>query len=263
MNRRILALTLLLGFASLPAGATTDLEMAVDGISWETIGGDVVFTLTFVNPGLDASDPVPGALYPKEFGAFLAMGNTGYPFEIPSIPAEGALDIMVSVPLMDLPASAAEELPWDPNGYPIPCDADDHWDGSVDVTWAGPTGGGMAEYSHATIQVCSGFGTSYLHISTDAPSSMDFIMLGSYCGLNPWLKNEDFSTVSDPLPADWSGWIKITADWNAVPGDYCPRAVRLTSGGESYDVHFTVEVCDCSVIPNEDTSWSNIKTLYR
>ena len=254
---------LVVGVLASPAVAMTDLSLTLDDVWWETSGNMVIFTLSFYNPDVVPTEPVSGTLSPTVYGAFLDPGLMFYPFDLPPIPPESFFDVVIEIPWWDLPETAEEVLPWDDTVPVMPCPADDHWDGNVDIVWSGPGGSGMVEAHYGTIQVCNAFMESFIHITTQSPWPATFVMMGDYCGLNPWLVNEDFSHVPDPLPPGWSGWIRISADRFAVVGDVCRRTLRMTSGGQVVDVHFDVEVCDCTVIPNEEQSWSEIKTIYR
>ena len=145
MNDR--ALRFLLGVATAaavlvsPLAARADVELA--DVNWQTVGGTgmVQFHLRWHNP--DPALPslaVSGQVFAQEFGVFLPnQGLIGH-FDVPPIEPESFFDVFLEVPFSSLPLPPEEGylsklLP----GLPaIPCPPGNHWDGNIDILWAGP-----------------------------------------------------------------------------------------------------------------------------
>lgn len=253
------AIFLILSLLATPASAEVVLDP--DDISWVTDLGVVTFTLTFYNDALVESEPQSGELFAQEYGAFLQNIMSIGTFDIPPIPPESFFDVFVEIPYEQLPPSAEELYDWDGPLKNAVCAKDWHWDGNVDVIWgAGPP----AVQSHiGTIQVCPGYGGSYIHLVTGCNGNTTWAFTGVSPGFTASLLDEAFNPAPAVLLPGFSGWIAITATAGTALGTTCNLTLTLTCNGIPVPVKLSATTCDCQPIRTDTRSWGAIKSLYR
>ncbi len=257
-------LLLLVSFTILAAmPATAGLVLDPDDVAWTTVADIVTFTMRFHNPDPVESEPATGDLVAYPFGAFLEGGLPVGNFDIPPIPPDSFFDVTFDVPLDQLPPTADEILPWIGKSALDFCPQDWHWDGNVDVIWNGPSGGGSTQVHHGTLQVCSGYGGSYIHVATNCPGNVGWNITGVCAGFTATLVNEDLSPAPNPLMPGWTGHIAVSAVTGTPLGTTCCLTVNFTCGGVTVPVKLCVVTCDCGPIENEHSSWGYLKSLYR
>jgi hypothetical protein len=246
---------------TLPPTAVADITLERENISWTSDETTVTFQLTFYNPDASTSDWVSGELYAQEYGAFLSGTPVGT-FDIPPIPPESFFDVFMEVPRVDLPPSAGEITPWGTGKAVQICSPNWHWDGNVDVIWAGAGGAGQVQAHYGTLQACPGAGGSYIHVVTNCVGPATWTVTGLCAGFNMNLVNEDFSPAPNPVPAGWTGHIAVTANISVPFGTTCCFAVNFTCGGVTVPVQLCVDACDCS-LEAESSTWGKVKGLYQ
>jgi hypothetical protein len=250
----------------LSAPVAASVELHPEDIDWSTIGTDVEFHLRFRNPDLVESQPVSGELWATQFGVFLPPEVPVGTFDIPPIPPESFFDVVIQIPLDQLPPSAEETVPGE--GLllqPDHCTPDDHWDGNVDIFWSGPGGGGQVVKHIGTIQVCPGGGNSYIHVITAAcTTSISWTITGLCPGFSATLVNEDLTPAPNPLPVGWpGGHICISAAGSVAPGAVCCLNVNFFCGAQTATINLCATACICGPSAVEPTEWGSIKSLYR
>lgn len=271
-NRGIILVSSLCLVLPVLAAAQHDLE--VTHIGWESDGPMVVFHLQFHNPGSGMSEAAGGVLSSQPYGAFVPnFGEIGV-FNVPPLMPDSFFDITFTVERATLPESAGEITPWDQSGKadsPVPigeanldCLPGDHWDGNVDVIWDfGGLPGGMVNYHTATMQVCPEGGNSYIHVVTMCPVGATFAFGPIPAGWSAALVNEDFTPAANPLPSGWSGFICVSAAGSVPTGSSAGINVDFNCGGSTVTVNLVATACDCGVVPEDRSTWGEIKAMFR
>ena len=250
--------------------ASAGIVLDPENITWTTVGTDVEFHLRFYNPDQVTSGTVTGELRAVEFGVFLPeeeellVGT----FDIPPIEPESFFDVFFIVPMSQLPPSAAETMETmlgsGPSVLNGDCNPDDHWDGNVDVWWAGPGGAGQVLAHIGTIKVCPGGGRSFIHVVTGpCATPIAWAIVGLCAGFNATLVNEDLTPANNPVPGGWSGHIATTAVVGVAAGTVCCFNVNFTCGVQTATINLCATACTCQPTAVEPTNWGAIKALYR
>jgi hypothetical protein len=261
MKQAIMLFFCLLLALGLSSPVVADIVLNPEDISWTTEAGIVTFQLHFTNPDQAPTLDASGELFSQEYGAFLPDLGTIGTFDIPPIPPESFFDVFMEIPLDQLPPSASEILPWVKSQEH--CPPDYHWDGNVDVIWAGPGGQGQVQGHYGTLQACPGYGASCIHVVTACAGNATWAIVGGCAGFTVSLLNEDMTPAPNPVPPGWSGHICVTADASVPLGTTCCIAVNFTCGGVTIPVNLCVDACDCGPISTDPTTWGYLKTLYR
>jgi hypothetical protein len=275
-SRSILA-ALLLSFVVIAVPASA--ELVVSDVRWETIGGDVHFSLQFHNDDpANPSPPVSGEMSSQPFGAFVQNFGPIGTFNVPSLAPDSFFDIFFDVALADLPPSAETIMPGTGAGTLAPgvngaatvaCPPPNFWNGNVDILWT-PPGTGAVNYHFGQLQICPGAGPSYIHVILDCsdPAGISWNFSGTCPGWTATLVVTDPGFIPggpapNPIPAGpFDGWICVSAD-NSVPvGSLCQFDLNLTCGGEPAVITVDVEACDWGSTPVEEKTWGAIKALY-
>jgi len=262
MKTVISCCALLLTLSLLAPAATADVVLDPADISWVTDAGVVTFTLKFHNDAGVPSEAQVGELFAQEYGAFLPDLMSIGEFSIPPIPPIGFFDIFVEIPYDQLPPSAEEYFDWGGIQKDATCAKNWHWDGNVDVIWGLP--GGPTIQSHlGTIQVCPGYGGSYIHVVTQCTGNVTWNITGACSGFTVNLLDEAFVNAPAVLLPGFSGWIAVTAVTGTPFGTSCIFTLNLTCNNVPMPVKLTATTCDCGPIKTEDTTWGTIKSLFR
>jgi hypothetical protein len=262
MKTVIFCCVLFLTLSLLTPAATAEVVLDPEDISWVTDAGLVTFTLSFYNDGSTPSEPQSGELFAQDFGAFLPDLMSIEEFDIPPIPPESFFDVVVEIPYDQLPPSAEETFDWGGIDKGTICTKDWHWDGNVDVIWGTP--GGPTVQSHlGTIQVCPGYGGSYIHVVTGCNGGITWNFTGVCAGFTVNLVDELFVNAPAVLMPGFTGWVAISADAATPLGTTCIFTLNLTCNAVTVPVKLTATTCDCGPIKTEDSSWGSIKSLYR
>ena len=243
------------------SAATAEVVLDPNDISWVTDVGVVIFTLTFYNDGQTPSELQSGELSAQAYGAFLPNIMSIGTFDIPPIPPESFFDVFVEIPYDQLPPSAEERFDWDGPLKNAVCAKDWHWDGNVDVTWGiGPP----AVNSHlGTIQVCPGYGGSYIHFDTGCNGNITWAITGVCAGFTVSVLDGAFNPAPAVLLPGFSGWIAVSATAATPVGVTCCFTVTLTCNGIPVPIKLCATTCDCEPIETENRAWGSIKSLYR
>jgi hypothetical protein len=258
---------------TLPGVAAAEIELA--DVDWRTTtGGTMVeFQLTFYNPGPGTSQPTLGELWAQSaFGVFVDNHSLIDSFQVPPFAVDSFFDVFIEIEMLSLPPSAEETHP---GGSPSPpadtwtvaqvdsCNPDDHWDGNVDIFWAGPGGTGQVFKHFGTLHTCPGAGNSYIHVVTDCTSPASWVINGVCPNFSATLVNEDLTPASNPVPPGWSGWICVSAGAGVPIGTQCCFTVDFTCATQTGTIDLCAEACPCQPTALEETSWGRIKTLHR
>ena len=242
MKNRLLGL--LMAMALLLPALAAAVPPEVSTVEWTTMGTLVRFHLQFVNNGTEPTETSSGVLSSQEFGAFMPLYGT-----------IGSFD----VPLSSLPPSAQKFSEWAKDANVVECGADDHWDGNVDLFFAGM----HINVHNAHMYVCPGHGNSLIHLMTACNGWMPWV-IGNVCaGFHVAVQNMDRSAAPNPVPPGWQGFIVGWADATVPLGTICCFQVTFTCNGVNQAVWCCLEACDCSAVPIEQSTWGTIKSLYR
>jgi hypothetical protein len=267
MTRRLTLLHVIV-LAGLALAGSASIATAVDvsppEVSWQMVGPDVVrFQLHFQNADpTEATLGIQGAMHSQEFGAFLPDYGLIGTFVVPPMEPESFFDVFFDVPLSELPPSpgvgsgpgllAARVGPCPP---PI-------WVGNVDVNWWGPGGIGQVNKHYGNIGVCPGGAPSCLHVITMCPGNLAWAFVMNCPGWTVTLLNEDHSAAPALLPANWTGWVCISANANVPVNSQCCFNLNLICEGMPATINVCAIACECPVKAEQGT-WGRIKTLYR
>ena len=213
------------------------------GTDWKRNGSAVRFHMSWENPDPSGnSDPVSGTMMSQKFGAFLPdFGPIGQ-FDVPPIAPNSFFDVFFDVPLTQLPPEPAQELP---GGGPAPgtqpCPPDTSWSGNVDIQWSGLGGVGQVNRHFTSLLVRPGSGSSHVHtlIFCTSSAGSPWTITGLCPGWNATLLNENFTPAPNPVPANWTGWISVSANAGVLPGASCCFTVTFTCDG----VPGVIDVC--------------------
>ena len=257
----LIACLLISSVTAMPAAA--DLVLNQEDVTWTTDAGLVTFQMRFHNTGFEFSQLSTGEIYAQPFGAFVESTMPIGTFDIPPTPPESFFDVFVEIPYDQLPPTAAEDMPWDKDAKDLTCPKDWHWDGNVDVIWVGPGGGGAIQVHNATLQVCPGFGGSYIHLVTNCVGNAGWNIAGLCAGFTATLENEDHSPAPSPLPPGWTGFLAVSAPASTPLGTVCCFTVNFTCFGITIPVNLCVTACDCSPIQTKLETWGTIKALFK
>ncbi|MBU1073936.1 hypothetical protein KKG45_11880 [bacterium] len=244
--------------------AVAEIVVEPEDITWTTDAGIVTFQIRFHNPDPTAwADEVSCTLYAQDFGVFLPNQNEIGTYDVPPIPPDSFFDVFMEIPFDQLPPPPEVHHPWDPMKVQPYCTPDDHWDGNVDLIWAGPGGAGTIDSHLGTLLVCPTYGASEIHVVTNCVINMTYTITGVCAGFTVQLVNEDYTAAPSPLAANWSGYIRVTADATVPIGTVCCFTVNFTCGGSTIPLILCAEACDCGPISNEDLDWGRVKSLYK
>lgn len=270
MTRRLtlLHVIVLAGLAlACSASVATAVAVSPPEISWQMVGADVVrFQLHFQNSDpLEATLGIQGEMHSQQFGAFLPQYGLIGTFVVPPIEPESFFDVFFEVPLSTLPPNpsggggggggALRAMLSAPCPPPI-------WVGNVDVNWWGPGGVGQVNKHYGDIGVCPGGDPSCLHVITMCAGNLNWAFVMNCPGWTVNLLNEDYSPAPALLPANWSGWICISANANVPVGSQCCFNLNLVCAGVTATINVCAYACECPVKVDQGT-WGHIKTLYR
>lgn len=259
------AMTVALAFAAAPLVANADVELS--NVDWQTVPatGAVQFHLQWYNPDMATSSlTVSGEVWAQPFGVFVPDEGLIGSFDIPPIPPDSFFDLFIEVPVSSLPALPEEGYSSKPTQLPqIPCPPGDHWDGNIDIMWTGPGGSGQVNYHIGQIMVCPGMGTSYIHMIDGCAVGATWAIVGGCSGWTVALLNEDLSAAPNPVPANWTGWIAVSASGLVPIGQTCCFKVVFTCGVQTATVQLCATACSCGPIGVEKDTWGGLKSLYR
>jgi hypothetical protein len=273
--RLIAGISLLLALTCIAVPAVAEVSLDPADVSWETHSSQVQFHLRFRNlDPLNPSGEVSGTVKSQVFGVYNPDYGTIGPFVVPPIEPESFFDVFLDVPLSSLPPSAGGIFQARPGrvsiqgASPPGCPRDDHWDGNIDIFWAGAGGPAMLQVHKGTMQVCPGWGTSYLHIRTSCVGWATWAIAGVAPGFTVSLLNEQPANVPDgAAPANlapgWSGFIAVTAAANVPVGTQCCFTVTFTCLGAPAVINACVTTCDCTITPTQPSTWGQIRNIYR
>lgn len=263
MKNVITCILLILTLSLFTSLASAEVVLDPAEISWSTENGVVTFTLPFYNDGPDPSEPMTGELFAQEFGAFLPNIMSIGPFDIPEIQPYSSSDVVVERLLNQMPPSAEEFYDWVNLDKTVTCGPDWHWDGNVDVIW-GLVGVPPVQSHMGTMQVCPGYGGSYIHLITGCSGNTTWNFTGVCTGFTATLLDETFIAAPAVLLSGFSGWIKVSAVGTVPHGTTCNINLNLTCNGVTVPVQLSVLTCDCGTpVEAEDRTWGSIKSLYR
>lgn len=263
MKKVVTSVLLILTLSLFTSSATAEVVLDPADISWSTENGLVTFVLPFFNDGPVLSEPMQGELWAQDFGAFLPDIMSIGPFLIEEIPPDSFFDVFVEIPFDQLPPSADEFYDWIHLDKTVNCGPDWHWDGNVDVIW-GPVGGPMVQSHMGTMQVCPGYGGSYIHLITGCNGPTTWNFTGVCTGFTATLLDELFANATATLPPGFTGWIKVSAVGTVPHGTTCNINLNLTCTGITVPVQLSVLACNCGTpVETEDKTWGSIKSLYR
>lgn len=271
MTQRVLRLLLGVGLvAALVAAAASPVQADVEltEAGWQTLSatGTVQFHLRWHNPSLtESSLLVTGEAWAQQYGAFLPNESLIGPFQVPPMMPDSFFDVFFEVPLSALPPSATETYASKPSGgLPgIPCPPGDHWDGNIDILWGGPGGQGHVNYHIGQIMVCPGLGTSLLHMIVGCPQAAGWVINGVCPGWTVTLRNENQTLAPNPLPANWTGWIAISAGAGVPIGSVCCFNIVFTCGVQTATVQLCATACQCPTVGVERGTWGTVKQIFR
>ena len=263
MKTVVTCVLLLLTLSLFTSPATAEVVLDPADVSWTTDAGVVTFTLPFYNDGPLPSEPMPGELLAQEFGAFLPTIMSIGTFQIGEIPPDSFFDVFVEIPFDQLPSPAEEIYDWYHPDKTVNCGPDWHWDGNVDVIW-GPVGGPTVQAHLGTMQVCPGYGGSYIHLITACNGNTTWNFTGVCAGFTAALLDETFAPAPTTLLPGFSGWVKVWAVGTVTHGQTCNINLNLTCTGIMVPVQLSVLTCNCGIpVDLEDRTWGSIKSLYR
>ena len=228
-------------------------------LDWTTdpATGLVRFQVRWHNPDQTASSqPVSGSMSSQPFGVFQSNFGAIGTFSVPPLAPDSFFDVFFDVALGDLPPQPATILPG--GGPAAPgvtgaardgdCPPDDHWDGNVDVEWAGTGAPAQVNVHYGTLMVCPGAGASYIHVpflGCVDPNGVAWQITNLCPGWSATLVNEDTTTAAPAaLPPEWSGWICVTADASVAVGTECCPIVTFTCGGVPAEIRLCATACD-------------------
>jgi hypothetical protein len=248
------AALLTLGMVSFAATSFAAVSLAPADIDWTTVNGSTVhFHLRFRNTSPTPSQSVAGTLKSQMYGAFAPDLGTIGTFNVPPMQPNSFFDVFFDVPLSSLPPSAEERHP--PGGFAAtvspetnpPCPPDDHWDGNVDVNWAGPGGQGQVNRHFGTIQVCPGAGNSYIHVITFCGNPMGWnLNVPCPAGWTVKLVNQDFSPAPAVVPPNWTGWLCISAAPTVAINSQCCPILTFTCNNQPGVIELCATACSCT-----------------
>jgi hypothetical protein len=253
---------LLLAGATVPAAAAAPL--GPPEISWEMAAPDMVrFHLHFSNPDpFEATLAVSGEMHSQMFGVFVPNAGTIGIFEVPPIEAESFFDVFFEVPLNDLPPGPPVGLGLVASpAVPVPCPPP-IWAGNVDVFWNGPGGAGHVNYHFGNIGVCPGGASACIHLVTGCANNETWAINNPCGGWTVTLENQDGTPAPASLPANWTGWICVSAGANVPVGSQCCFSVDFWCNGVKATVNLCAYACPCEV-GTENRTWGGIKNIYR
>ena len=217
-------------------------------IDWQTTsdGGSVRFHVRWTNPDTQPSGPIDAQMFSQDFGVFRPDFGTIGQFTVPAIQSNSFFDVFLTVPLAQLPASATKTGGPTPNS---PCPPIVHWDGNVDLHWTGAAGGGTVNKHIAQMLVCPGSGASLIHVGQlecDSTSALPWTITGLCPGYHATLVQPDMVTPApNPVPAGWTGFIKVTADAVVPVPDSCCFQVTFACHGVPGVIDLCVYTCQC------------------
>lgn len=234
-------------------------------IKWEMVGtGTVRFQLHFSNPDpFEYTLEVSGEMRSQEFGVFLPdYGQIGV-FNVPPMAPNSFFDVFFDVPLNLLPPNPLQGSGFSTSQAPLVECPPKMWVGNVDVFWSGPGGAGQVNYHAGDIGVCPGGAASCLHVVTGCENNMTW-MINNPCppGWTVTLENQDGTPAPALLPANWMGWLCVTAAGNIPVGDQCCYSVDFWCNGVKATVNVCAFACECLIGTQQDT-WGHIKSIYR
>jgi len=232
-------------------------------ISWEMAGAGIVrFHLHFSNP--DPFEPtleVSGEIHSQQFGVFLPDYGTIGTFNVPPIEPESFFDVFFDVPLSQLPPNPPQGSGLSAPQAPLVVCPPPMWVGNVEVFWNGP--GSPVNYHNGNIGVCPGGAASCLHLLTGCAGNMTWL-INNPCppGWTVTLENEDHTAAPALLPANWTGWLCVTAAANIQVWAQCCYSVDFWCNGVKATVNVCAIACPCDV-GVEQNSWGRVKNIYR
>jgi hypothetical protein len=257
---------------------TANADVILIDATWETVGSDVQFTLTFQNDDpLNTSPQGTGQLSSQEFGAFLDNFGLICNFVLPPLPPLTLFDVICTVPLSSLPPSATVLLPG--GGGPSPprassqsgCPPNFFWAGNIDVIWTAGTSGGQVQVHMANLDVCPGGGPTYIHVIFDCPDPAGISWNFSGVCAN-WTATLNVSGATglpggpapNPIPPGlFDGWICVSANASVPVGVTCHFDLNLTCGIQPATINLWARTCDWSSVPVEESTWGKVKALYK
>lgn len=242
--------------------ATAEIVLDPGDISWSTENEVVTFALAFFNDGTEPSEPQVGVLSAQEFGAFLPNIMTIQEFDLPPIPPDSFFDVFVEIPYDQLPPSAEEYFDWGGMDKDDTCANDWHWDGNVDVYWM-PAGAPSVHSHIGTINVCPGYGGSYIHLVTGCNGNITWAFTGVGAGFTASLLDETFLAAPAVLLPGFTGWIGISAVTTVPFGTVSNITLTLTCNGVPVPILLAATACDCGPVPIEKSTWGTFKAIYR
>jgi hypothetical protein len=236
-------------------------QLTPSNVRWTTVGNVVRFQMHFVNPDPAPSPPATGSLMPQAFGAFAPNTAVSAHFDVPSIPAQSFFDVFVDIPLTSLPQNPPNIVPG--GGVGGPCPPDDHWDGNVDILWAGPGFSGEVHKHEGRIKVCPGAGCSLIHIVTNCAVGPTYTIAGLCPGFHATLLNEDKVTPAPAvLPPNWTGYVCVDADAGTPIPITCCFTITFGCAGQQAIVELCATTCPCQPTganPQPGTiDWANV-----
>lgn len=249
-------------FFAASAAPATAANVLPPEISWEMAAPDMVrFHLHFVNPDpFEYTLPVSGGIASQMFGVFLPDYGTIGTFNVPPIEPESFFDVFFDVPLNQLPPNPPHSPEFGASQAPLVECPPPIWVGNVDVFWNGP--GSPVNYHAGDIGVCPGGAASCLHVVSGCANNMTWMINNPCPGYAVTLVNQDYTAAPAMLPANWMGWICVTAGPNVPVGNQCCYSVDFWCNGVKATVNVCAFACACEV-GVEQNSWGRVKSIYR
>jgi len=204
--------------------ATVDVSPILSATFWNFVdptGQTVQFTTEWTTPtSLSETSPVTATLNAQAFGAFMPDGVELGTVNVPSIPPGGSTVVSLEFPADHLPAAPETILPGGGPGSGAACGSG-NWDGSLDVRWPVSAGLDRSETHSAAIPVQAGGTESFIAVASQCGTGAGNAAILSTMspGFHARLLGEDRLTPApDPLPANWHGYLALSADAGVADG---------------------------------------------
>jgi hypothetical protein len=259
---------------SIPA-ATQAVLPVLDDVSWQRVGNDVEFTLTFSNPNVITSDAVIIDVNLQSFGLGLPNELLLCNCEMDELTHGEVQTVVITSPESVMPPSAETRLPGGkPSGEGVLTPglfcAVTNWAGNVDITWTGSSGTANANVHTGSVPVCPGGGASYIHVIIDCqdPAGAPWNFSGGCAGWTVSLVASNAGLpglpAPNPIPAGvFDGWICVTAQAATPIGSVCGFNFNASCFGIPGTIQIGADACDWSLVSVEDIEWGEVKMKYR
>ena len=156
----------------------------------------------------------------------------------------GYLDLYYDAATSTLPQWApAEVLPYGgPHGWP--CAPDTMWGGSAHVRWDSLGVAASAARHVGSLLVDPGQGASLIHVITHCTGASPWTIEGLGAGFDATLVDADQVTPApNPLPANWAGFVAVSAAAGTASGVACSLRVVPSCGGATEAIEIRATTC--------------------